>query len=170
MPLRCSECGKGERVRFVKLLRYIDKVAIAAEVGRFCPSIAVAGITACRNRPAVVHQTGRYIEAVLHIAIVADAHKYVTALLSVHVFSNDIDGTANGGDAQTGCTQTALYLDEASHIGKPCPVTPVHFTVFHIVHRHAINHHTDVFRTETAQRDTRVAKTTVTTCYVNGRG
>ena len=111
------------------------------------------------HSPTAFGQTRRYAERYVVETVIAHADRGRTAALCVDGVGHDVDRTTDRRCRDFRCTQTALHLHAACHVGQTSPVRPVDFTAFHVVHRHAVDHDGDIFGRETAQTDLRVAVT-----------
>ena len=138
----------------------VEEVAVRVEVSALYIPVTPAASALQSDGPAVFHQAGGDVHAYVVEAVVAKSVEHAAATLGVKAASSDVDGTADRGSREYGCTQTALCLDVGSHVTKACPVGPVHPAAFHIVDGNTVDEDSDVGALEAAHVYFGITKTT----------
>lgn len=114
-------------------------------------------------------QTRREVEAHFLVTVVSDAVIHGTLPVDFGALGDDIDRPADRKETQFGEPDTALYLDAVRNVGQSRPVRPIDASVLHAVDRDAVDQHGDVFRTEAAQHQPRIAEASSLLGRINRR-
>ena len=117
------------------------------------PSIALLERACQRDAPISFHSSAVEPNGGAQVVVIGDLLLDDEAALLVDPLGEDVDRAAHGGDRDLARAQSALHLNAAGGRIQPEPVAPIHSTVLHVVHRHAVEHHRHVALAEAAQRD-----------------
>lgn len=142
----------------VDALRHVHEIIVCLEVGAL--DITVAPLVRAQHgySPAVFHQAGRELDAIVVHAVVAHAVPYAAAAFGVEALGGDVDSAAERGSRENGSTQTALSLDIRCNVAQTGPVAPVYPAAFHIVDGNTVYHHGHIGALETAHVDFGIAE------------
>ena len=169
MPLRRAEGRQRQDVVASEFFRNVRKIAPSFEIRSFYVSVARRAGSHDREGPPFRKQTRREVEAHFLVTVVPDAVIHGTLPVDFGALGDDIDRPADRKETQFGEPDTALYLDAVRNVGQSRPVRPIDASVLHAVDRDAVDQHGDVFRTEAAQHQPRIAEASSLLGRINRR-
>ena len=156
VPLRSTEAGEGELVVVVDALGDISEIAVSTKACTLYVSVTPSAATHDGECPAVLHQSRRDGEQHFVVAVITHGVRDRTAFLGVYASCDDIDRTAHRRSGQFGSTHAALGLHDRSDVSQSLPVGPIDGAALHVIHRHAVDHGSDVGVVESSHPDLRV--------------